>query len=104
MRETGSGADMIRRTFLGSLFVPGLLAAQEAAAVRPFRVLTWNIHHGERVDGKLNLARQAAVIKKVDPDAVFLREVDRKTKRTGGVDQAAEFLAEVTREVTGRSL
>lgn len=73
------------------LFAPVMVVAQEAAAVRPFRVLTWNIHHGEGVDGKLDLARQAAFIKNVDPDAVFLQEVDRKTKRTGGVDQAAEM-------------
>src|SRR6188768_2627991 len=86
-----SGVTMIRRAFLVSLFLPALLTAQEAATARPFRVLTWNIHHGEGVDGKLDLARQAAFIKKVDPDAVFLQEVDVKTKRTGGVDQAAEL-------------
>jgi endonuclease/exonuclease/phosphatase family metal-dependent hydrolase len=82
---------MIRRTFLVSFLVPGLLAAQEAVSMRPFRVLTWNIHHGEGMDGELDLARQAAFIKKVDPDAVFLQEVDVKTKRAGGVDQAAEL-------------
>jgi len=93
--EFGFGAGMNRRAILLALFAPALLAAQEAApaaeAVRPFRVLTWNIHHGEGVDGKLDLARQAAFIKKVDPDAVFLQEVDVKTKRTGGVDQATEL-------------
>lgn len=68
-----------------------MAVAQEAAATKSFRVLTWNIHHGEGVDGKLDLARQAAFIKKVDPDAVLLQEVDVKTKRTGGVDQAAEL-------------
>jgi endonuclease/exonuclease/phosphatase family metal-dependent hydrolase len=83
---------MVRRVLLFALLVPGLLPAQDSAKpARSFRVLTWNIHHGEGVDGKLDLARQAAFIKKVDPDAVFLQEVDVKTKRTGGVDQAAEL-------------
>jgi len=91
---------MICRAFLLSLFVPALLTAQGAAAVRPFCVLTWNIHHGEGMDGKLDLARQAAFIKKVDPDAVFLQEVDVKTKRTGGVDQAAELGKLTGMEVT----
>ena len=72
-----------------------LSAAAPASGQEPpvpaFRVLTWNIHHGEGVDGKTDLARQAAFIKSVNPDAVFLQEVDVKTKRTGGVDQAAEL-------------
>jgi endonuclease/exonuclease/phosphatase family metal-dependent hydrolase len=91
---------MVRRIFLFALLVPGLLPAQEDPAARPFRVLTWNIHHGEGVDGKLDLARQAAFIKKLDPDAVFLQEVDVKTQRTGGVDQAAELGRLTGMEVT----
>lgn len=82
---------MIRRTILATLFAPALLPAQDKQAPRLFRVLTWNIHHVEGVDGKLDLERQAAFIKKVEPDAVFLQEVDVKTTRTGGVDQAAEL-------------
>lgn len=81
----------MRCNWLLFLLTSGILTAQEQSERRPFRVLTWNIHHGEGVDGKLDLARQAAFIKKVDPDAVFLQEVDVKTKRTGGVDQAAEL-------------
>jgi endonuclease/exonuclease/phosphatase family metal-dependent hydrolase len=92
---------MTRRTFLPALLIPVSLHAQESpGAARPFRVLTWNIHHGEGVDGKLDLARQAAFIKKLDPDAVFLQEVDVKTQRTGGVDQAAELGRLTGMEVT----
>ena len=54
-------------------------------------VLTYNIHHGEGVDGKLDLERIASVIKSMNPDLVALQEVDRKTQRTGGVDQAGEL-------------
>lgn len=55
------------------------------------RVLCYNIHHGEGTDGKVDLSRLARVIRAADPDAVALQEVDRKTRRTGGVDQTAEL-------------
>jgi endonuclease/exonuclease/phosphatase family metal-dependent hydrolase len=93
---------MIFRFLLCVWFVPLYSAARDAvpAPPPPFRVLTWNLHHGEGIDGKLDLARQAAFIKEVDADAVFLQEVDRKTKRTGGVDQAAELGRLTGMEVT----
>lgn len=55
------------------------------------RLLTYNIHHGEGVDGKLDLERIARVIRSVDPDVVALQEVDRKTTRTKSVDQPHEL-------------
>lgn len=55
------------------------------------RVLAYNIHHGEGVDGKLDLGRIAGVITAQKPDLVAVQEVDVKTQRTGGVDQAAEL-------------
>ena len=55
------------------------------------RVLTYNIHHGEGSDGKVDLARIARVISEQKPDLVALQEVDVKTQRTGGVDQPAEL-------------
>lgn len=55
------------------------------------RVMTYNIHHGEGMDGELDLERIAAVIRRAEPDLVALQEVDRGTARTGGVDQAAEL-------------
>jgi endonuclease/exonuclease/phosphatase family metal-dependent hydrolase len=55
------------------------------------RVLSYNIHHGEGTDGKVDLPRIAKVIAACDPDFVAVQEVDHKTKRTGGVDQAAEL-------------
>lgn len=59
------------------------------------RVLTYNIHHGEGVDGKLDLQRIAKVITAVEPDLVAVQEVDQKVERTGKVDQPAK-LAELT--------
>lgn len=59
------------------------------------RVLTYNIHHGEGSDGKFDYDRLADIIKSVEPDLVALQEVDVKTRRSDGVDQAA-VLGELT--------
>jgi len=56
---------------------------------RPLRVVTYNIHHGEGVDAKLDLARIAGVITAQKPDLVAVQEVDVRTRRTSSVDQAA---------------
>jgi len=55
------------------------------------RILSYNIHHGEGTDGKLDLERLARVIQSVKPDVVALQEVDRGVKRTNGVDEPAEL-------------
>ncbi len=53
------------------------------------RVLTYNIHHGEAMDGKFDYERLAKVINDLSPDIVALQEVDDGTERASGVDQAA---------------
>jgi endonuclease/exonuclease/phosphatase family metal-dependent hydrolase len=55
------------------------------------RVMTYNIHHGEGTDGRIDLERVARVIREQAPDLVALQEVDVKTERSRGVDQAAEL-------------
>lgn len=55
------------------------------------RVLTYNIHHGEGVDGKLDLDRIAKVMKEVTPDVIALQEVDQNVSRSNVVDQAADL-------------
>jgi len=55
------------------------------------RVLSYNIHHGEGLDGRIDLSRIAGVIKSVDPDVVALQEVDIRTGRSGEVDQLLEL-------------
>ena len=69
-----------------------------AGVNRPLRlrVLSYNIHHGEGVDKRLDLDRIAAVIKSAKPDIVALQEVDKKCKRSGDIDQPAE-LARLTK-------
>ena len=53
------------------------------------RVVTYNIHHGEGTDGRIDLERIAALLSGMQPDIVALQEVDRNTSRSGGVDQFA---------------
>ncbi|MBI4557930.1 MAG: endonuclease/exonuclease/phosphatase family protein [Candidatus Hydrogenedentes bacterium] len=56
-----------------------------------FRVLTYNIHHGEGRDGKVDLDRLAGVIKSAQADIVCLQEVDRNVPRSGKLDIPAEL-------------
>ena len=73
-----------------------ILAAMITVPEPPtIRVLTYNIHHGQGEDGKIDLERIARVIKSVDPDLVALQEIDEDTERSSGVDQAA-VLGELT--------
>lgn len=74
----------------------GVMAAcivNPCAGDEPYRlrVLSYNIHHAEGVDGKLDLGRIAKVIQSAQPDIVALQEVDQNVKRSGNVDQAAEL-------------
>jgi endonuclease/exonuclease/phosphatase family metal-dependent hydrolase len=83
-----------------AFFLVGLLIGVAPQAftqdtVQSLRVLTYNIHHGEGTDGKLDLERIAKVILSVKPDIVALQEVDQRATRTGGIDQVAR-LAELT--------
>lgn len=55
----------------------------------PLRVVTYNIRHGEGMDRVLDLDRTAEVLRRLRPDVVALQEVDCRTRRSGGVDQAA---------------
>jgi endonuclease/exonuclease/phosphatase family metal-dependent hydrolase len=71
---------------------PSVADAPEYDALR---VLTYNIHHGEGVDGVLDLERIAAVITESGADLVALQEVDVRAARTGSVDQL-DTLARLT--------
>ncbi|MCH8823642.1 MAG: endonuclease/exonuclease/phosphatase family protein [Planctomycetes bacterium] len=68
-----------------------LVSCGQQSKPQQLRILTYNIHHGQGTDGKFDLQRIANVINAFEPDLVALQEVDRKTKRASGVDQAAEL-------------
>jgi endonuclease/exonuclease/phosphatase family metal-dependent hydrolase len=54
-------------------------------------VLSYNIHRGVGLDGRSDLARIAEVLRSSGADLIALQEVDVGTRRSGGVDQAAEL-------------
>ena len=72
---------------------PGISITTMAAAKRSIRVMTFNIHHGEGVDGKIDLNRIAEVILSQKADIVALQEVDRTVERTARRDLIAELAA-----------
>jgi endonuclease/exonuclease/phosphatase family metal-dependent hydrolase len=72
-------------------FLPGCAAPMSDAAPERVRVMTWNIRHGRGLDGKVDLARIAAVVRDSGADVVALQEVDRGTRRTDRRDLAAEI-------------
>lgn len=67
-------------------------ACATAPAPAPaLRVVSYNIRHGAGMDGRVDLARTAAVLRALSPDLVALQEVDERVKRSGGVDQAQQL-------------
>ena len=68
-----------------------LAASQKIAEPVRLRLLSYNIHHAEGTDGKLDLERIARVIRSVQPDLVALQEVDQNVGRTGNINQPEEL-------------
>jgi endonuclease/exonuclease/phosphatase family metal-dependent hydrolase len=56
-----------------------------------FRLMTYNIRHGEGMDGRVDLERIAEVIRREGADIVALQEVDRGVARTGRRDISGEL-------------
>ena len=69
--------------------------AANAAEPATLRVMSYNIHHGEGLDQRLDLERIAKVITDARADIVGLQEVDRGCERTQKRDLPAE-LAQLT--------
>lgn len=86
-------------TNLRSLIRAGLMLAafvttamSRAEVVPPtVRVMSYNIRHAEGMDGKIDPARIADVIRRSGAEIVALQEVDRGTGRTARRDLAAEI-------------
>lgn len=80
---------------VGLLQVHGLAGGdglpQGSPAGRELRVLTFNIHHAEGVDGKLDVARIAQLVRDTKADVVGLQEVDRGVERSGRRDLLKEI-------------
>ncbi len=63
----------------------------QAELPRQVRVLSYNIHHAEGIDAKIDVERIANVIKGANPDVAAIQEVDQGTARTGRIDMPAEL-------------
>jgi endonuclease/exonuclease/phosphatase family metal-dependent hydrolase len=73
------------------LWFSGCQSAPVRQVPTTFRVMTYNIHHGEGLDRKVDLRRIADLIKREQADIVALQEVDKGVKRTSKRDLPAEL-------------
>ncbi len=55
------------------------------------RVLTYNIKHGHRANGKIDMDLLAEIINEQKPDLVALQEIDKFVNRSGEIDIIAEL-------------
>ena len=68
---------------IGTLLFPG------CTSVKPVTIATYNIQIGRGMDKKYDLDRTVDAIRNLGAETVILNEVDVKTDRSNGVDQAA---------------
>lgn len=75
--------------------LPGCVVPTQptADATDTFRVMTYNVHHGEGLDGKVDLKRIADLIRDQRADIVALQEIDKGVQRTARRDFPAELAA-----------
>ena len=73
------------------MFAVSLQKADAQSERQRFRLMSFNTHHSEGVDGNLDLERVARVITSQGPTHVALQELDSVTTRTKKVYQLAEF-------------
>ncbi len=60
--------------------------SRPATSGKTIRVMTWNIHHAEGIDHKVDVKRIAKLILSQKPDVVALQEVDRQVERSKKID------------------
>lgn len=77
--------------FIAVVVAGGIWADEITPTKDSLRVITYNIHHAEGVDGKLDVERIASVLRGVDADVICLQEVDRGMARTGERNLPEEF-------------
>lgn len=104
--------DKLLRRFVAASWLAVVLAgcaaargATAASAGETLRVLVLNLHAGRDSAGASNLKKAAALVRSTAADIVMLQEVDRRTRRSGAVDQPV-VLEEGTglRTIFGRTL
>lgn len=55
------------------------------------KAITFNMCHGEGLDGTIDVERQAKFLKKYKPDIIFLQEIDMYTQRVYSENQIYNF-------------
>jgi endonuclease/exonuclease/phosphatase family metal-dependent hydrolase len=68
-----------------------VMPAANLEAPASFTVMTFNMHHGEGMDGKVDIIRIAELLGHEKADIIALQEVDRYRLRSGFVDQARQL-------------
>ena len=63
----------------------------QAKRVRTLRLTSYNIQHGAGLDGKIDHARQAKILRKARAQVAAIQEVDSVTKRNGGLYSLEEI-------------
>ncbi len=71
--------------------IQSTILASEPQSPATIRLMTYNIHHCEGTEGKLDVERIAEIIRAQKCDLVALQEVDQGTKRSDKVNQAFEL-------------
>ena len=88
------GKDISRRGFLfGVAFAVMFVGSSMADVTQGFRIMSYNVKHGEGMDKRLDLARTADVVKRTNPTYVGLQEIDQMTRRIAGTN-TCEFISE----------
>ena len=84
----------MRKTIL-CLFIALLSAvfttSVEAKKVRTLHLTSYNIQHGEGLDGKIDHAHHARILRKAHTDVAAIQEVDSITRRNGGLYSLEEI-------------
>jgi endonuclease/exonuclease/phosphatase family metal-dependent hydrolase len=93
IRNACQSAVLVLALFLGASALSGCASAQKTNQPTTLRVMTYNIHHGAGLDGKVDLLRIAQLIKENGADIVALQEVDRNLPRTSRRDFPEELAA-----------
>lgn len=65
-----------------------------------FRAMTYNVHHCEGLDGKIDYSRLCQVIRSAAPDVVAIQELDSVTTRTDGTYQLQRIAAPLRMKYT----
>ena len=66
-------------------------SSMQAKKVRTLHLTSYNIQHGAGLDGKIDHARQAQILRKAHADVAAIQEVDSVTKRNGGLYSLEEI-------------